>query len=120
MINEELIKKHEEIANEITDKISYLDSCMEDLKNCIARWWDVENEFPADALNELLKAGLLPDAVIEMRHNQKRFVLNGYTATDYADFSPVEDKETHIYQSLISLAKSRDAWFIVQKEKTEK
>ena len=117
MINEELIKKHEEIANEITDKISYLDSCMEDLKNCIGRWWDVENEFPADALNELLKAGLLPDAVIEMRHNQKRFVLNGYTATDYADFSPVEDKETHIYQSLISLAKSRDAWFIVQEAK---
>jgi hypothetical protein len=120
MINEELIKKHEKIANEIADKISYLDSCMEDLKNCITRWWDVENKFPADALNELLKAGLLPNAVIEMRRDQKRYVLNGYTATDYADFSPLEDKETHICQSLISLAKNRDAWFIVQEAKVLK
>lgn len=117
MINEELIKKHEEIANEITDKISYLDSCMDDLKNCIARWWDVENKFPAEALNELLKAGLLPDTVIEMRRDQKRYVLNGYTSTDYADFSPLEDKETHIHQNLVSLAKNKDAWFIVQKAK---
>ena len=120
MINEELIKKHEDIANEITDKISYLDSCMEDLKNCIARWWDVENNFPAEALNELLTAGLLPDAVIEMRHDQKRYVLNGYTATDYADFSPLEDRESHIYQSLISLAKNKNAWFIVQEAKVVK
>lgn len=117
MINEELIKKHEEIANEITDKISYLDSCMEELKNTIARHWDAENQFPAEALNELLKMGLLPDTVIEMKRDGGRYILNGYTSTYYADFSPLEDTKRHICQGLTDLAKNKDAWFIVQKAK---
>ena len=116
MIDEELVKRHEKAVIEVNDKISYLDSCIDDLKESLRRFWDVENEFPAEALNELLKMGLLPGAVIEIPSDKKRWRLNGYTATDYADFSPVPDEkgDTHVYYALDKLYKYRDKWHIVK------
>lgn len=116
MIDEELVKRHEVAVNEVNDKISYLDICIDDLKDSLRRFWDVENEFPAEALNELLKMGLLPGAVIDIPSDKKRWRLNGYTATDYADFSPVPDEkgDTHIYYALDKLYKYRDNWHIVK------
>lgn len=116
MIDEELVKRHEEAVNEVNDKISYLDSCIDDLKESIGRYWDIENKFPAEALNELLKMGLLPGTVIEVNLNKNRFRLNGYTATDYADFSPVPDEkgDTHIYYALLKLYQNREIWHIVK------
>ena len=116
MINEELIKRHEKAVSDVNDKIGYLDSCIDDLKNSIGRFWDVENEFPAEALNELLKMGLLPGTVIEIPDDKKRWRLNGYTSTDYADFSPVPDEkgDTHVYYALIKLYNYRDKWHIVK------
>ncbi len=45
MIDEELVKRHEVAVNEVNDKISYLDSCIDDLKDSLRRFWDVENDF---------------------------------------------------------------------------
>ena len=73
MINEELIKRYEEAVQDVNEKISYLDSCIDDLKDSLRRFWDIENEFPAEALNELLKMGLLPGTVIEVNLNKNRF-----------------------------------------------
>ena len=116
MINEELIKRHEKAVQDVNEKIGYLDSCIDDLKDSLRRFRDIENEFPAEALNELLKMGLLPGTVIEVNLNKNRFRLNGYTATDYADFSPVPDEkgDTHTYYDLFRLYRNRDNWHIVK------
>ena len=116
MIDEKLVKRHEKAVDEVNDKIGYLDSCIEDLKEAIKRYWDIENEFPAEALNELLKMGLLPGVVIEIPQDKRRWRLNGYTATDYADFSPVPDEtgDTHVYYALDKLYKYLDKWHIVK------
>lgn len=116
MTDEELIKRHEEAVQDVNEKIGYLDSCIDDLKDSLRKFWDIENEFPAEALNELLKMGLLPGTVIEVNLNKNRFRLNGYTATDYADFSPVPDEkgDTHVYYALDKLYKYRDKWHIVK------
>lgn len=77
MIDEELVKRHETAVNEVNDKIAYLDSCIDDLKEAIGKFWDIENKFPAEALNELLKMGLLPGVVFEIPEDKKRWRLNG-------------------------------------------
>lgn len=116
-MNTDILEKIQETGNDIACKIDSLKIAFDDLQDSIELYQEYMAEMTSNALNELLKIGVVPNARI--RHhalNDRDFICIGYKGDNiiFYDLADTTEKPKEYKASIIGLLKIKDRWEVIK------
>ena len=109
-MEKELFEKFEETAEKVTQKIIELEDGFQDLRALIGKYESQHSDVMADALNELLKMGLVPGVRICLV-NGREYTVQRYT---YNRITCVDSEGNEIGTDLNTMFEKKDRWEILK------
>ena len=116
-MNNEFLETVQKTANDIFCKIEGLEDLFQRFENSVEIFNEYMNDITSEALNELLKIGVVPDARIRHHAAENReFICLGYYDDNviFRDALDLDEKPKEYKTGIISFLKAKEKWEVVK------